>query len=153
MLTWWRKLWASRGTSCEAISTHPKLKETEGKTMTDLFTHATGRDLADRGIARAAAHAEQERPGWADDALAYFKLYATIHPSFMTEDVRDYAYSRGLDQPPAVGAWGGVARAAKKAGYVVARGKAESKNPSQHGKWMTIWISQIYEHGARHVAN
>jgi hypothetical protein len=112
----------------------------------------TARELTDKGIEQAKEHAEQVHPGWSDRALEYFRLYATLHPSFMTEDVRAYAYADGFDMPPAEGAWGGVSRAAKKAGYVSARGKTESKNPSQHGKYMTLWASEIYQPGARRAA-
>lgn len=123
--------------------------------MSDLFdlpTRApTGRELAEEGMKRAAEHAERVLPGWEERALEYFRLYATLHPSFMTEDVRAYADEKGFEQPPAVGAWGPVVKRAKKEGYVVSRGKAEAKSPGQHGKWMALWVSQIFIEGATHV--
>lgn len=126
--------------------------------MSDLFGYErpsppkqTTFDVIERAVAESAAHAEAVNPGWGDQALAYFRLYATLHPSFMTEAVREYAYADGLDLPPAPGAWGNVARRAKKEGYVVQRGYATSNNPSQHGKQMALFVSQIFTHGAVRV--
>ena len=109
-------------------------------------------DVIENGIAKSAAHAELEEPGWGNKALEYFRLYATLHPSFLTEDVRSFAYADGLQEPPAVGAWGSVSRRAVKEGYVKSRGKTPSNNPSQHGKYMTLWVSEIFQPGTSYVS-
>lgn len=132
--------------------------------MNDLFDHndvqhahgehahePTARDLTEKGIAESRDHAERVRPGWADDALGYFRLYASLHPSFMTESVRAYAYECGLDEPPAPGAWGNVARKAVSEGYVRKQGLSTSGNATQHGKPMALWVSQIFVNGATRV--
>lgn len=111
----------------------------------------TARDLTEKGIAESAAHAEQVASGWKERALAFFKLYATLHPTLMTENVRAYAYERGLDRPPAEGAWGSVTRKAMTEGYVRKVGFKTSDNASQHGKPMALFASEIFVSGATHV--
>jgi len=118
----------------------------------DLFTYspppptaATVDAVINQGIAASADHADEADPGWGDAALALLRDYAENNLTFMTEDVRAWAYDNGFEHPPAEGAWGSVARRAQKLRWIDALGKTPSKNPSQHGKMMTSWGSRLFE--------
>jgi hypothetical protein len=102
-------------------------------------------ELTDLGIARSADHADRVRPGWGDEALAMFRLYASAHEKFRTADVRDWAYSTGLAEPPHGTAWGGVARRAASQGIVRALERSRSPDPLCHGAFMTVWRSLVFQ--------
>lgn len=104
--------------------------------MTD---HPTGRDLAEKGIRESHDHAEAVRGAWTDRAVKKVDEYAKLTFEFMAEDVRDWAYASGLEEPPAEGAWGTVMRWAAAQGIIHRVGTRPAKSPGQHGKLMTVW--------------
>ena len=62
------------------------------------------------GMHRAAAHAEDDAPGWAERALQALRCYLNEHPAqtMVAPDVRRWAEEHGLEAPPRSQAWGGV---------------------------------------------
>lgn len=96
----------------------------------------TGFDLAEAG---AAAALENAGKLWADEAYLAFCYYAKLNPTFMTEDVREFAHGHGLPFPPDGRAWGGVINRAKRAGQIERVGYAPMKSPNCHSDPKTVW--------------
>lgn len=120
----------------------------------DLFSYTpppgpSGSELAARGIEVSAAHAEAERDGWGDEALALFRSYAAEHPTFITSDVRLWAYENGFDTPPDERAWGKVARRARLLGIVDSAGVGISLVPTHHRCFATAWQSRVFRSAAQ----
>lgn len=101
----------------------------------DLFSasekgHAAAKASADR--------ADREINDWTSKATAFFQEYAFLSvDSFLTEEARHYAESKGLPSPPDGRAWGHIAQAAKRAGIIVSVGfgPAQSSNGSPKVLW------------------
>jgi hypothetical protein len=95
--------------------------------------------LRDIGIERAVEHADHAVDGWSDWALEAVRQYASRHPDdpFLTEDVRDWAWKRGLPKAPDDRAWGAVMQRARRAGYIgnVGYRSARSSNLSPKILW------------------
>ena len=93
----------------------------------------------DTGIARAIDHATQVDENWRHAALLWVIRYArATNGQFLTEDVREFAYTNGGFQSPADGrAWGQVIRDAARKGIVVQDGtlRARSSNLSPKVAW------------------
>lgn len=98
-----------------------------------------GRQLADEGGRRALSHAERENMTWGERAYRAILYCAERHPFITIEEVKAFAYSRGLPRPPAEGAWGPVTKRAIKADVITFERYCDSKNASQHGKPIKVW--------------
>jgi hypothetical protein len=101
-------------------------------------------DLAQRGAAVAADHAERMHEEWIKQATAAFHAYAERHPEFTTEDV--IAASPEVPVAPDKRAWGHIALAVKKSGAIRNGGVDRSKLAHAHQRWITRWISNICSH-------
>jgi hypothetical protein len=107
----------------------------------DWLTSSQGsaRRRRDRGMKRAAEHAEDVMPGWIDDALKHLRRYVAQRKGapFLTEDFRHWAQTR-LSLPPDGRAYGNVMRAAARAGVIKRQGfaPADSSNGSPKVQWM-----------------
>lgn len=99
------------------------------------------RRAGERGIALSADHAERVSAGWQARAVGYVRLHATVHASFMCEDVREMAEADGFDLPPSKTAWGSVMRQAAREGIVAADGYAPA-NSSRRGP-KSVWRSLV----------
>ena len=97
--------------------------------------------LRDKGMAQSAAHADRETPNWQARAVGYVRLHATVHASFLCEDVRAMAEADGFDLPPSKTAWGSVMRQAAREGIVYADGYAPA-NSSRRGP-KSLWRSLV----------
>ena len=107
---------------------------------TDLFEgldQERGDWLRDKGIQKAVDHAEQRVPSWKEKALTLLKEYP--QERFMAEEVREWAKSRGLEDPPSKRAWGGVIVKAQKTGLIFHVGYGKVKNPKAHRTPASIW--------------
>ncbi len=96
-----------------------------------------GEILRDEGITRAINHAELDKPGWKANALEFVKLYQPME--YMTEDLRQFAYERGLPRPPHERAWGAVMVAAAKLGWIKSLGIKRKKSPEAHTTPAVMW--------------
>ena len=102
-----------------------------------------GRSNRDRGMKRAADHADRVHPKWQTDALTLFFRYCLEHKqtSFMTEDVRWWAEAQGLPEPPDKRAWGAVTMVAKRRGLIRSIGFAPQKASNAHCAPKTVWVA------------
>lgn len=80
---------------------------------------------------------------WRERALEYFRQYALLHAIFITEDVRQHAEKCGFPAPLDKRAWGGVALAARQAGYIAKRGWTTASDPKVHGNPVSEWQSRL----------
>ena len=110
----------------------------------DLFGGPSGRELAEEGIRKSVEHAEDVVPEWRERAFDWVQKYAQWHRSLTIEDVKALAYERGLERPPAEGAWGAITIRARKAGIIRFDTYRESANASQHMKPVRVWHSLVY---------
>ncbi len=77
-------------------------------------------------IESVASHAEENIPGWKDQALEYVRRYAAMHREFISEDCTDWAYANGLARPHDPRAFGRVYRDAAKRGVIRKAGYGRS---------------------------
>jgi hypothetical protein len=94
------------------------------------------------GMAKAVAHAEADNPGWSGKAYSALVSYVrrlTPGETFESMTVRKQAEANGLPQPPDARAWGGIIRAAKRAGLIAGAGVSQSSDPVQHSGYVTLW--------------
>ena len=103
----------------------------------DLLNYAESIRNRNAGIAQSLDNADRKTPSWKQRALEYVRRYP--RNEFMTENVRHYAYSRGLPHPPSERAWGGVMVAACKEGLIERVGFASVSNPNAHRTPATVW--------------
>lgn len=104
---------------------------------------AKGNKLRDKGIKRAADHADKVEENWQDQAYRIFSEYASGHNTFATEEVREFAHRlKGLADPPDARAWGAVARRAVVQGLISHDHFAESRNPKKHRCPLRVWRTQ-----------
>jgi hypothetical protein len=104
-------------------------------------THAPAKAERDHGIARAHDHAENDTPGWTEQAISLLAQYAHIHRGYpwLVEDAREYAYACGLPRESDARAWGSVTRGARKRGLIVRDGFAIGKvNLSPKPLWRAV---------------
>lgn len=101
---------------------------------------AGARKARDRGMKRAADHADAESEGWQGKALERFRRFAAGRTTFTTEDVR--AANQDFDKPPDDRAWGQVARAAVKAGLIEKAGYTQASDRRGHCRPVTMWRSK-----------
>lgn len=93
---------------------------------------------ADRGIKSSAQHAEQDAPGWQDDAMHYLRWYTRLMArrtcnQFHIEAFRQWAASKGLKQPDELRSYGALTRRAIAEGVITPTGlyaRAVSSNLS-----------------------
>ena len=100
-------------------------------------TKFTAEQLRDKGIKVAADHAEAVIPNWGEDAFEMLLQYPSN--TFMTEDVRRWAYNNGLPKPPNDMAWGSVIVKAAKEGTIIHQGYRKTSNPKAHGRPASVW--------------
>lgn len=92
------------------------------------------------GIKRASLNAEFNKSGWNADALNVLKAFVENRAdSFMVEDVRAFAKSQGLSDPPTNRAWGSVILLAAKNKIVRFIAYSKTKDPLGHGRPGAVW--------------
>jgi hypothetical protein len=100
------------------------------------FNQAKGAQLA---IAGAECAANNAGIPWKELAYAALKEYRNVSNTFMTEDISNYAYTKGLDNPPDGRAWGAIIHKAKKDGIIVKVGYAPKKTKHCHSQPISVW--------------
>lgn len=101
----------------------------------------TGKELAKAGAALAENHAEAEHLGWKDLADGYLLEFLTRNRGeFMVENVREFAYQRGLDRPPSERSWAGVVMRAASLGLIRKIGYRCVSNPKAHATPASVWV-------------
>lgn len=106
------------------------------------LSFVTGRDLRDAGMHEALGHAEAVREGWAEEAMTALRMYMFDHPgkTFMTEQVREYAYNvLAIPYPPHCRAWGSIIAKAARDGLIVRVGIEPVKTASSHMANASRW--------------
>ena len=112
--------------------------------MTDLFTYASTRDLANEGMTRAVEHADRVEPSWSNRAYSILHDYALTHSEFMAEDVRVHAHKvLSLPQPPDPRAWGAVINSAVRNRIIIRDRYELTKVPPAHATPRPVWRSLI----------
>lgn len=104
-----------------------------------------GRDLGHAAAQAAADHADRVSRDWSDKALEILRRYCEAHPTVMSEDVRAFAKTQGLEAPPELRAWGAVMLRGKAKGYMQHAGWATAKDPKVHSNPVGTWKSLIYQ--------
>jgi hypothetical protein len=108
-----------------------------------LLDKKTGEDLRDIGMQQAVDHADENIPKWSEQALNYVKKFLEESPladsEFMTEEVRLWAYSKGLPRPPHDRAWGGVTTKAARLGLITRLRIQAVRTPTSHCANATVW--------------
>jgi len=102
-----------------------------------------GRKTRDRGIKRAADHADRCAPKWTDEAkkLALEYLLEIGDRNFLCEDLREFAERKGFAQPPSKRAWGGVIVSLAHAGKIKKIGTSQVKNKTAHMANAAVWVA------------
>jgi len=101
----------------------------------------TGRELADAGMATAAAHADAVTGGqWSELAWDFLLAFTKTHSTFMAEDVRSAAALTGaVPAPPDQRAWGAIIQKAARANLIERIGYAPMKSPNCHANPKSVW--------------
>ena len=108
--------------------------------MTQMDMPLTGEARRDRGIERAANHADRISDGWSDRALEMLRCYLLlVGGKFQAEDIREWSHKRGLSFPPSKRAWGGVVVRARNLGLIRCIGTEKVDNPTAHCANAAIW--------------
>ena len=110
--------------------------------MNQLEMTFTGRELARAGAQLALNHADEVHENWGAEACEYLEIFLRLNPrrEFMAEEVREYAYKRGLPHPISERAWGAVMSRAQKAGIIRWCGNRQVKNRKAHSATASVWI-------------
>lgn len=93
------------------------------------------------GMLRSSLNADSKIPGWnecAFEALRQF-LNSINDNTFMAEDIRAWASTWGLDNPPSKRAWGAVINRAAKEKLIVFCGYSKTSNPTAHATPAGLW--------------
>lgn len=99
------------------------------------------RTARDTGIKTATDHADRVCPEWKEQAYQALVDYATTHPTFTIEQLRQSLNGR-LADPPSLRAWGGIAQRARRAGIVEHFGWTEAEDPAVHCNVIRVWKSR-----------
>lgn len=109
--------------------------------MQNSFDFTAGEAAKLAGIQQAADHAEAVDPGWNQKAYEMLKEFLDIRLGpFLMEDFRQWAEPSGLNSPPHLRAYGGVALKAAKAGLIRRIGYAKVKNEKAHQANASVWL-------------
>ena len=101
----------------------------------NLFDYAE--TLKQDGMQRASNNAELREPTWNEQAFQAIIDYPGTQ--FMAEEVRAWAYKRGLTEPPNHRAWGSVIARAKRDGIIRHIGYRQVANPQAHKANASLW--------------
>jgi hypothetical protein len=106
----------------------------------DLFTPLTGTEIGHAKAKQAADHAGET---WQKTAYDAFLAFAKTHNTFKTEDVRNA--NPDIPPPPDARAWGAIVLKAKRDKTIVAGKLVKAEDRSVHGRYVTLWVSKIYQ--------
>lgn len=106
------------------------------------------RDARDAGIQTATDHADRVCPEWKEQAYQALVAYATTHPTFTIEQLRQ-SLNGQLADPPSLRAWGGIAQRARRANIIEHFGWTEAEDPAVHCNVIRVWKSLIAQQRGR----
>ncbi len=115
----------------------------KGNNQSNLFNIFWGLDKKlseanrEAGIEQAIENANKKDTTWGEKALEYLRICP--YETFMVEEVRVWAYTRGLSIPPHGRTWGSVIRKAAKKGIVKHVGFDSVSNPKAHRTPASVW--------------
>jgi hypothetical protein len=99
-----------------------------------------GHDMAKMSSDRA----DRENENWSLQAFQLFLQFARKSKStFLTEDARQYAYLHGLKPAPDDRAWGHIAKAVEREGYIQHAGFGLAKSSNNTAK--VLWKKKVKE--------
>lgn len=90
-------------------------------------------------IDAVVASANRAHAGWSDNAFEVLKRFIKPGAIFKAEDVRNFADTTELPEPPDRRAWGGVLQRASKSGLIIRIGYAQCRNKGAHNRPTTLW--------------
>jgi hypothetical protein len=97
----------------------------------------TGKSLSEKGQQLALFGAGDV---WRQQAIQYFlDFLETSTTPFMTENVREYAYSRGFVETQNKKAWGGVVSYIRSKGLIQFVEYRKVVNPTAHSATASVW--------------
>lgn len=99
----------------------------------------TGFQFAERGMARALAHAESVDDGWGEKAYQFVRGFAAQRVQFRAEQVRAYAELNGLPPAPSARSWGSIIAKASRNGIIKRTGFATCDNTKAHSCNVSCW--------------
>ena len=113
--------------------------------MNQLEMTFSGKELARAGAKLALQHAEAVSENWGAEACDYLEIFIRLNPGreFMAEEVREYAYKRGLPKPGSERAWGAIFYRANKAKIIKCLGTRKVKNRKAHSANASLWVVVI----------
>lgn len=108
--------------------------------MADTKEYEQAEKRRDKGMKRAVDHADAVEEGWSERAMRALRIYCRYHKgkSFLSEDVRDWAETKGyISIPPDARSWGAIFQTAAKAGVIwrIGYSPAKSSNLSPKCLW------------------
>lgn len=109
----------------------------------DLFG-GEGEALRDEGIKQAVDHADEKTPNWSDMAFEKVREFTQAYPhlEFMTEELRAWAYHKGLPEPTHGRAWGSIMVRAANKNIIEKVRITQVKNPKAHCANANLWKSK-----------
>ena len=95
----------------------------------------------EEGMQTAVDHADRVIPEWSERAFDMLKAFTREHSGeFICENMRRWAYGRGLSTPPIDRAWGAVMLRGAKSGIIRSTGRYEKTvGPTAHRSLASIW--------------
>ena len=96
--------------------------------MADRNEYSEAGARRDDGMQRAVEHADAVEVFWSESAYSHLRDFCRLQTSFLTEEAREFAESRGLTPPPDGRAWGAVIRRAAKDGLIQRIGYKPAKS-------------------------
>lgn len=98
------------------------------------------RAARDKGIATAAAHADDVSDGWSSMAYLVLRNWCRKYDAnFTAEQVRAWAHINGLPVPPDGRAWGSVFQRAAKEGLISKHSYKQATGLACHMHPVTVW--------------
>ena len=132
--------------AAQNIAPHSKTgtPDTPGRAARDgSLKPASGAQLRDAAMQRAADHADDVSPRWADVAFQHLRLFAMQHYTLTCEQVRQHAESKGFPKPPTRRAWGAIVSRARRQGVIAPGVYEPASDPSVHCRPIMRWRSLI----------
>jgi hypothetical protein len=103
----------------------------------------SGIELRNEGMQLSLFNADDKVFEWSVQARFHLERFLRLYPEkeFQAEDLRRWAYQRGLKEPPSHRAWGAIISRAKKEGLIRFVGYENVTNPRAHATPAAVWIS------------
>lgn len=103
----------------------------------------SGVELRNDGMQLSLFNADDKVPEWSVQARWHLERFLRLYPDrkFQAEDLRAWAYQRGLPKPPNHRAWGAIISRAKRERLIQFVGYENVENPKAHATPAAVWVS------------